>query len=779
MQKFLWPLLTVLFTSANAFALSEKTPTKAVSAAKSTHKSSTQKSAKKTIAKPKKKVTNESIAKIAEEYGEELDAEEDEKNAEPEAPKEEPPAVLKADEIEGDRDTNIMDAVGNVELTKGDATVTSEVMSYDKNKGTVKASGNFRAQNLEVGKLKATDAEVKDDMSSGVFHNSTLALNNGSYLTSPQTNKLSREITVLQKPVYSICPNEDIADDIDEAGKKTDLITIKSSRAKIDQEKKTVSITNSVVRIYKMPILYMPYIKFPLPDNKRRSGFLSPSYIKNNRFGIGFKTPYFFDLAPNYDLTVTPLVYVENKQFTIYNEFRHMAKYGDYKLNFEFSNNKITNTTDTVVVKRSDKQYRWLITGDGKFDFNTNSSANYKLNTAGDRNYLRDYNYSFLAYTVSEANYDYTNQRNYFGVKTVRFQELVDITKEKNAPFVLPIINSHIETSKPIFFKEKYALTSNFTSIYREDGMQYRRATVIPEINVPINFHGNLFNFNAKIEGDAYSLENNFKEIPQNNNYDSVKTNYKPEFIASWHLPLIQKLKSNTLMVEPIVTFVSSNFRKNFEKLPNEDSNSSELTVNNLFLGDRISGFDRNEAGERVSYGVKSSMFNKLGQFDLTVGQSYRISNEVQDVAIRGFNDNNKSNIVGQFNYKYRTFFNMNYLFQLNESNYKNDVNSVSAGLAIKKFTLSTDYLLLRKNVSNATEVEQASLRAGLKVTKRLSITATASKDFVIGRVISRGLGVVYDGCCIVVNFGITENNSINLLQKQTSYKINVTVKNL
>lgn len=722
MQKFIWPFLTLLFTSANAFALIEKT-------SNSNNKDES--------------------------------------------------AVLKADQIDADRNANIMDAIGHVELSKGLSVLTADTMTYDKNSAVVKANGNVRGKNLEVGKLKATNGEVKDDMSSGVFYNSLMALNNGSYLTSPQTNKINPDITILKKPIFSICPNEEIAANIDEAGKKTDLITIKSTSAKVDQKNQTMSGFNNVVRIYKVPVLYIPYIKFPLPDKKRKSGFLSPSYIKNNRFGIGFKVPYFVDLAPNYDLTVTPLLYTSNNQFTIYNDFRHMAEYGNYKLNFEISSNKITNTTDTLVVNRSKKEYRWYLAGDGKFDFSENTSANYKLSTASDRNYLRDYNYNFTAYTVSEANVDYTNQRDYLSVKTIRFQELVDVNKEKAAPFILPIVNHHIESQKPIFFKEKYELTSNFTSIYREDGLQYRRASVIPEVNVPFNFNGNLFRLNAKLEGDLYYLENNFKNIPRDNNYDTFQSNYKPEFLASWQLPLIQKLKTSTLMVEPMVTFTSSTFFKNYLKLPNEDSNNSELTVNNLFLGDRIPGFDRNETGERISYGVKSSLFNKLGQFDLTLGQSYRISNRQQDIIIRGFNDNNKSNFVGQFNYKYLTYFNLNYLFQLNESNYRNDVNAVSTTLNIGRFTFGNDYLLLKRNNSNLNKVEQTSLSAGIRVTDRLSVTTTASKDFVLNRIISRGIGVIYDGCCVVVNFGITENNSVNLTQKQTSYKINITVKNL
>ena len=277
-----------------------------------------------------------------------------------------------------------------------------------------------------------------------------------------------------------------------------------------------------------------------------------------------------------------------------------------------------------------------------------------------------------------------------------------------------------------------------------------------------------------------YSLENNFQyedtaaAAPK---YDSVQTNYRPEISASWRLPLIQKKQSNTLLVEPIVNFVSSSTGTNYLKLPDEDSNNSELTVNNLFVNNRIAGYDRNEIGERVSYGIKTSTFNRFGQLGLTLGQSYRLASKAQDVSIRGFNANNKSNIVGELSYKIPKRFNMIYSFQLNESNYRNDVNSVISDLTFDRFFVSGSYLLLRKNNSNPAQAEQGSGTLGLKLTPKLTLSFNASHDFVTKRTISRGVIVDYGGCCFLVNFSVKENNSGNLVKPQKSFQINILVR--
>ena len=690
----------------------------------------------------------------------------------------ESPVILKADTVDGDKITQIVTATGNVEASRDNSKLTSDVITYDKSTGWIKATGHVKIRDLEVGKVYATEANVRNDFSSGFFLNDTMIFSDGSYLKSERADRKSPEVTVFQNPLFSLCPSRDINENNALAGKLYDAISIKSTEATLDRQTQSVQAKHAILRVYNVPVLYTPYLKFPLPDNKRKSGFLAPAYIKNNRFGLGFITPFFLDIAPNADLTVTPKLYTSNTQLTVNNDFRHLTAYGQYAVGLEVSNNKLTSNTDKLVIDRTKQQYRWLLNGSGKLDFNDKSSVNFLLNTAGDRNYLRDYNYNFLAYTVSDASYDHTDGREYYGVKAVRVQELVDVTNEKTAPFVLPILNSYVET-KPLSHNEKFALSSNFSAITRNSGLQYRRASFTPEVKVPVNLHGNLFNFGARVQSDIYSLDSgNFSDAAVvQKQYSPIQTNYRPEVSASWRLPLIQKKQSNTLLVEPIVNFVSSGSTASYLKLPDEDSNNSELTVNNLFVNNRIAGYDRNETGQRVSYGAKTSMFNKYGQFGLTLGQSYRFSSKIQDVTIRGFNNNNKSNIVGELFYKIPKHFNLIYSFQLSESNYRNDVNSVAADLTIDKFFISGNYLLLRKNSSNLQEVQQGSGAFGIRITPKLTITLNAARDLILKRTMSRGINIDYGGCCLVVNFSVKENNSANLIKPQKSYQINILIR--
>jgi LPS-assembly protein len=253
----------------------------------------------------------------------------------------------------------------------------------------------------------------------------------------------------------------------------------------------------------------------------------------------------------------------------------------------------------------------------------------------------------------------------------------------------------------------------------------------------------------------------------------------KPELSMSWRLPLIRKSETNTLMIEPMINLVTSTYTKNFDKLPNEDSNESELSVSNLFVTDRIAGFDRNESGKRINYGVKSSLFNRFGEFGLTLGQGYRKAGNAQDVLIRGFTDNNKSNIVGQALYKAAKYFTITYSFQLGESNYSNQVNQITTVLDLSRFTFSSDYLLIRKTIQNSTQKEQINLTASMQITPIWKVTTTMSKDLQSSRTLSRGITLYREGCCAIFGFSAIETNPSSLIKPQKTFNLSLSFKNL
>ncbi|MEJ2090018.1 MAG: LPS assembly protein LptD, partial [Gammaproteobacteria bacterium] len=82
---------------------------------------------------------------------------------------------------------------------------------------------------------------------------------------------------------------------------------------------------DAVVRVKNVPVLYTPYITFPIND-KRKSGWLFPNIGYSSQSGLEFAPPYYLNLAPNYDATVMPR-YFQKRGLGIEAEFRHLSSW--------------------------------------------------------------------------------------------------------------------------------------------------------------------------------------------------------------------------------------------------------------------------------------------------------------------------------------------------------------------------------------------------------------------------------------------------------------------
>ncbi len=113
-----------------------------------------------------------------------------------------------------------------------------------------------------------------------------------------------------------------------------DSWTINGSEILLRPETGLGSARNSTLRIAGVPVLYVPYIYFPI-NNERHSGFLAPSLGQTTTSGIELSVPYYFNLAPQYDDTLTPR-FLSKRGVMLENEFRYLHESGSYQLSSAF-----------------------------------------------------------------------------------------------------------------------------------------------------------------------------------------------------------------------------------------------------------------------------------------------------------------------------------------------------------------------------------------------------------------------------------------------------------
>ena len=101
---------------------------------------------------------------------------------------------------------------------------------------------------------------------------------------------------------------------------------LRASTYHADYEQNTGNVANSLMYFQNVPFFYMPYAFFPL-DRERHSGFLAPSFGSSQLNGFQASVPYYLNLAPNYDATLTPVVYGK-RGVSLNTDFRYLGNEG-------------------------------------------------------------------------------------------------------------------------------------------------------------------------------------------------------------------------------------------------------------------------------------------------------------------------------------------------------------------------------------------------------------------------------------------------------------------
>ncbi len=109
---------------------------------------------------------------------------------------------------------------------------------------------------------------------------------------------------------------------------------LKSDTITLDQSTGTGVARDVVLRFKGVPFLYLPYLRFPISD-ERVSGFLFPSLGTSNETGTDLSVPYYWNIAPNRDATITPRL-MSRRGLMLENEFRYLNRNnsGQMQLNY-------------------------------------------------------------------------------------------------------------------------------------------------------------------------------------------------------------------------------------------------------------------------------------------------------------------------------------------------------------------------------------------------------------------------------------------------------------
>lgn len=150
----------------------------------------------------------------------------------------------------------------------------------------------------------------------------------------------------------------------------------------LNQESGRGEAKNATLKVGNVPIFYLPYFNFPI-DDQRRSGFLIPQGGWDSKNGVEVNIPYYLNLAPNYDATITTRLYSERNPM-INGEFRYLTRH--------LGSGEIDASYLAKDRKYHDKnRHSIFLNHDWQSDKVDNLSAAIMYNQVSDSDYLNDF----------------------------------------------------------------------------------------------------------------------------------------------------------------------------------------------------------------------------------------------------------------------------------------------------------------------------------------------------------------------------------------------------
>ena len=240
-----------------------------------------------------------------------------------------------------------------VEIRYLDGTLSAERATYDRNRERFEAGGRVTFSDSDIvifGEDAALDT-LKEEISFGA---AGFDLPKRAARGSAGEIRLSSDKTVsLSTVMFTSCPPE------------RTTWELLAKELKLDVEEGFGTARGVKLEFKGVPILYSPYLTFPI-DDQRKSGFLTPHFAERDRTGLDIGIPYYFNLAPNYDLLLEPN-YLRKRGVQLNSEFRYLMPRSEGQFTLEYlPDDSETNATRNYINLQHETSFGqgWkLITG--------------------------------------------------------------------------------------------------------------------------------------------------------------------------------------------------------------------------------------------------------------------------------------------------------------------------------------------------------------------------------------------------------------------------------
>ncbi|NCW20429.1 MAG: LPS-assembly protein LptD [Gammaproteobacteria bacterium] len=414
---------------------------------------------------------------------------------------------------------------------------------------------------------------------------------------------------------------------------------IRARSIELDTQSRNGTGRNAAIEFKGVPILYLPYLSFPL-GGQRKSGFLFPNVGYSTRGGAEATLPYYFNLAPNYDLTLEPTIF-GRRGLDLGSRFRYLTEdhRGELRLNYLPSDSLRGADRNWLRVRhRSELPAGW------RFDLDAQSVS--------DAEYFEDFasggEGTSTAFLRRLASLSYRDDHWWLRAEADQFQTIDRALGAGERPYArLPRVLASGAWQRVGTLPLSFGFDGELVNFDRDAGVRGWRADLAPRLGLDLGNAGYYLRPEVGWRYTRYDLEN----LTRGGDDKPARALPWAALDAALRLERNGGADSRTRMtLEPRLLYLWTPYR-NQDALPIFDTALPDLDFVQLFRTTRYAGTDRIADANHASVGLTSRIYDSRSGRQLltaTLGQTWRFERPRVRLPGETTPANNRSDLVAQ-----------------------------------------------------------------------------------------------------------------------------------
>jgi LPS-assembly protein len=533
---------------------------------------------------------------------------------------------------------------------------------------------------------------------------------------------------------------------------------LEAKKIKIDSSEEWGELWDAKLKIANVPVFYLPYMTIPVSE-KRKSGFLFPLFSTSTSNGVEVATPYYWNIAPEYDLTFTPH-YMSERGLFLKTEFRYLtgeAQQGQFNAEYLADDSLMPNNDDRYL-------YHWQ--HKGAINDNWRVLANYT--DVSDNNYFNDLKSDILRATDNQLSRigEIAYFENNWDV-TARVQDIKVLGEDESPYQVMPQVGFNYR-APALWQGLDFNLLGEATS-FRHEEDEYttaNRVHIEPSMTLPLH-------------GPAGSLTSELKLMQTNYWQETRNSLLSNELDSTVSRTLPQVRIHGQINFERFTDYFDVNYRQTLEPqfqylyVGYEDQSNIGIydtarlqdDYYGLFRDRRFSGLDRIADANQMTLGLTTRLFDDHNRetFKFSIGQIYYLEDSkvgLTDPSLPNqmLQQENTSNSVlaAELNTKIYNHWFMSGAIQYDTKDHDNKKSEVTLDYRPqinKLLQLSYRYVpdLINSNTNESVNISQTGVRAAWPISDNWYIVGNWYYDLNESRSVETYTGFQYESCCWAV----------------------------